>query len=1085
MKINRVQIDGFGVWGGLAIGELDAGLNVFYGPNEAGKTTLLQFIRSMLYGFSPERQSYFPPLHGGRAGGVLELVSEAGRFEIGRWAEPGGDAAGAISILAADGTRQGEHLLAAMLSGVDEAIYNNVFAVGLHEVQELATLSDGEAADLLYNISSGVDRVCLVDVVRELETSRRRILGTSGDGGQLTELLGQRDKLQAGIDDLGKVTLRYGRLAGQQQALQQEIVRLEEECTQVKHEARTVDLALALRERWQQRAELDGQLAALGTPRPVPEAATARLGSLETAIARHRERLAVRKRREAELRSRWAELKVDEAVWRQAAPIEVLCQQQTWIAGLEETIAGGEKETAALQAEIDAQCRRAGLPEQAAGAVLPAISSRVAASLRPLGRAATEGRRRVAEAERESAAAWQSAETLSQEFDAAMSARGERDLAQALDRAGNELSQLRRRAQVDERLSQLTKHRAEVDRQSQRLMDRQLLPAWVLFGLGTLGMFGVILLILGFVLPTSVVGALGWVLAPLGLLGIIAAVLAKVVFERSNVQRLDACHKQTAMLDAQVKQATEEGDALDRQLARSGTPLAVRLEQVQQQLAALEQVVPLDSRRQAAMQDAEMADRRVSQGKTDLTAAVRRWRESLAAAGLPTTLSPGKLRRLLHGLDQIVQVRRRLEAGREELARRRSELQSFSDKIAQLASEAGLSTEGQRPLDRLQALSELLREQQGRVGRRRVVRRRWQLLHRKRLKLARLMRRLKSRRSELLRRAGVKNAQELRQRALEYARAELLRSQRDGLQREIAETIAGHCAEEVVGSTLQGDAGTRLDAAREQLAVRLQSLEKQLQERFEERGSLTQEQRSLVADRRLAESQLDLAVIQRRIAGVAHRWQVLAVTNRILDSIRTAYEQHRQPESLQEASGYLERLTQGRYGRVWTPLGEHVLRVDDREGNPHPVELLSRGTREQVFLALRLALAASYARRGAALPMVLDDVLVNFDAQRAKAAAGVLRDFAAAGHQVLAFTCHEHMLKLFRSLHVPGICLPDSAQADHPPITMSGPPKPKARRRAAGRDGAAEIAALPDGEDEETNSDGVEEYSWPAESGAA
>ncbi len=62
-------------------------------------------------------------------------------------------------------------------------------------------------------------------------------------------------------------------------------------------------------------------------------------------------------------------------------------------------------------------------------------------------------------------------------------------------------------------------------------------------------------------------------------------------------------------------------------------------------------------------------------------------------------------------------------------------------------------------------------------------------------------------------------------------------------------------------------------------------------------------------------------------------------------------------------------------------------------------------------MSLRLALASSYARRGAPLPLVLDDVLVNFDADRAKAAAAVLRDFAAAGHQLLVFTCHEHILE--------------------------------------------------------------------------
>ena len=106
-----------------------------------------------------------------------------------------------------------------------------------------------------------------------------------------------------------------------------------------------------------------------------------------------------------------------------------------------------------------------------------------------------------------------------------------------------------------------------------------------------------------------------------------------------------------------------------------------------------------------------------------------------------------------------------------------------------------------------------------------------------------------------------------------------------------------------------------------------------------------------------------MGVVEKRLEDALRRWQVLAVTCRMLDVIRTTYEQQRQPETLQEASGYLQRLTQGRYCRVWTPLGENVLRVDDAEGHVLAVEALSRGTREQLFLSLRLALAACYARR--------------------------------------------------------------------------------------------------------------------------
>ena len=52
MKITDLQVDGFGVWKGLSVESISDEITVFCGENEAGKTTLMQFIRSMMFGFS-------------------------------------------------------------------------------------------------------------------------------------------------------------------------------------------------------------------------------------------------------------------------------------------------------------------------------------------------------------------------------------------------------------------------------------------------------------------------------------------------------------------------------------------------------------------------------------------------------------------------------------------------------------------------------------------------------------------------------------------------------------------------------------------------------------------------------------------------------------------------------------------------------------------------------------------------------------------------------------------------------------------------------------------------------------------------
>jgi len=145
----------------------------------------------------------------------------------------------------------------------------------------------------------------------------------------------------------------------------------------------------------------------------------------------------------------------------------------------------------------------------------------------------------------------------------------------------------------------------------------------------------------------------------------------------------------------------------------------------------------------------------------------------------------------------------------------------------------------------------------------------------------------------------------------------------------------------------------------------------------------------------------------------------------MLDVIRESYESKRQPETLKEASGFLAKLTEGTYTRIWTKLIGEELLVDSDDGESISVDKLSRGTREAVYLSLRLALVGAYARRGSVMPMVLDDVLVNFDGRRIQAAAEVLCEFSKQGHQILMFTCHDHIRDVFHSLDADVRILPD------------------------------------------------------------
>ncbi len=143
-------------------------------------------------------------------------------------------------------------------------------------------------------------------------------------------------------------------------------------------------------------------------------------------------------------------------------------------------------------------------------------------------------------------------------------------------------------------------------------------------------------------------------------------------------------------------------------------------------------------------------------------------------------------------------------------------------------------------------------------------------------------------------------------------------------------------------------------------------------------------------------------------------WAEYTTAASLFDCAKKIYEEERQPEVLRLASGYFETMTRGGYVRVMAPLGEIDLQVEEaKTGKRKGPEALSRGTKEQLYLAMRLALAAVYAERMVALPLVADDILVNFDDARAAATAALLGEYAETGVQVLAFTCHRRLAEVF------------------------------------------------------------------------
>jgi uncharacterized protein YhaN len=151
-----------------------------------------------------------------------------------------------------------------------------------------------------------------------------------------------------------------------------------------------------------------------------------------------------------------------------------------------------------------------------------------------------------------------------------------------------------------------------------------------------------------------------------------------------------------------------------------------------------------------------------------------------------------------------------------------------------------------------------------------------------------------------------------------------------------------------------------------------------------------------------------------RIYPAVAQYLRLRIASGVLHSAIEAFREKHQGPVLSRASDLFSHLTLGDHSGLTTGFGDddRPILVAIRRNKEHiTVEGLSDGTRDQLYLALRLAAVEHHVQSVAPCPVILDDILINSDDGRASAALQVIGDLAKLT-QVLFFTHHKHLAQL-------------------------------------------------------------------------
>jgi uncharacterized protein YhaN len=215
------------------------------------------------------------------------------------------------------------------------------------------------------------------------------------------------------------------------------------------------------------------------------------------------------------------------------------------------------------------------------------------------------------------------------------------------------------------------------------------------------------------------------------------------------------------------------------------------------------------------------------------------------------------------------------------------------------------------------------------------------------------------------------------------------------------------------------------------LPGRIEQIGRQVEQLELERGELDRtiggEQRDLAAmqsDDGAADAAAEVQELLARLEGEALQYVRLRLASAVLRDGIESYRAKNEGPVLRRASELFAQFTLGRFERLVAQSdgGQQTLKgvrcngAAAVPGASNMVDLhgMSEGTADQLFLALRLASLESHLDQREPIPLVVDDILISFDDQRAAAALRALAQLAGKT-QILFFTHHQHLVDLART----------------------------------------------------------------------
>jgi uncharacterized protein YhaN len=891
MQLREIHIDGFGIFANKRITGLTSGINIIYGKNEFGKTTLLEFVRRILFGFptKKEKTNLYTPLQGGAMGGSLKVVLQNGEDLI--ISRSPGKHGGTVRVSTPSEVLQGQSVLNHLLGNASKYIYRNIYAFTIDELHDFNTLNSDEVKNRIYGAGLGLGNVSLKEIEKEIENYCMQIFRPRGSSqmGDLLEKIKINEQeillIQNNLTLFDELQGKLGKMLNQKLSVQNSLEDLESG-------KRTLETQIRLYEDAIQLLEAQNKLETIEDLSQFPE------NGLKTFESIEQEKKSLLLRIEEEqsilqiLKNSKDTLTVSHDLLDHEESIHRL-QQST------------QSVLSALQDIVKVQFEREDLDM---------LITEEIKSINP---------------------DWN--EKIVMEFDLTEVEK---------DQIHNFYDSFERlRKEVDLHQDRLENHQKI---KAEKMSEGWNIPNWLKFfyyGLTATGVLGLIL---------------GGYLMNIPLLIVAILLIAGGVF----------LHK----MSLKNKSDFTKEDLAEKNLAR-----------------------------QWEEKEQERND------KFD------EWRHWLRKRSLDPNIPPLTTKNIAKTSRQI----KTMIAQRTRLDEQLLQMENLCDdvrKIVQILEPLvkNVSLKYDLPLN-IKVICQAFDESKANREKSSLLENQCQVQADKIVHLENQLENTSRNLTQFILSSGSEDS-------IDFLRKQSILDTQKFLKEKVTQKRGIIQSNIGLGThfdrfmeTIQTIPLEKIKHKLSHLQVELEEVHSNREQLFQDIGETLNEIEKLSSNNDLLAKQSELESLKQQLQSLSREWAAYKGALVLLDAAKQEYETTRQPGVIRSAETLFSQITDGNYPRIIKTIDQDEVLIENELHQRKGALEMSRGTREQLYLAMRFGLIDEYETRSEPLPAVMDDVFVNFDDERDENIIEILNQFGKQ-RQVIVLTCHQRSLEAYQKI---------------------------------------------------------------------